>query len=114
MARRKPKRFLSAATPVLAGLLAGLLLLFGLLAASEQLHRAFHPNGKDGANPCLACLLIKGQVKSADPVAVVAAAVIVLFQAAPKAQTAVLPDFTYLASPSRAPPALASLLPVVA
>lgn len=114
MARRKARSFLSAATPVLAGLLAGLVLLFGLLAASDQLHRTFHHNGNDAANPCLVCLLIKGQVKSSDPVPVVAACVTVLFQAAPQAQTAVSPDFTYLASPSRAPPAPASLLPVVA
>lgn len=109
VARHKARKLLSAAAPVVAGVLAGLLLLLGLLAANDGLHRRYLHRGQDGANLCLACLLLKGQVKSSDPAPVAAAFVALLLYPAPRADTAVLPDVSYLASPSRAPPASALL-----
>lgn len=112
--RRRANKILSTATPVLATLLAALLVLLGLLAASDALHRTFHHKGNGGSDPCMACLLVKGQVESADFGPVLAAAIPDLLCAAPMPGPVASPEFTFLAFHSRAPPAIAFPLPVVA
>lgn len=50
---------------ILAALLAGLLLLLGLVAASEGFHAWLHSEGSAKHANCSACTLAKGQVDSA-------------------------------------------------
>lgn len=101
------------AKPALSGLLALLLLISGTLSVSQALHQLLH-NDAAGSHLCLVCLFAKGQVSAAD-VAVVAALLVLfpLFSPRP-ANSSPLPSFDYRLSPSRAPPAPASLLSVVA
>ncbi len=49
---------------ILAALLAGLLLLLGLVAASEGFHAWLHSDGSAKHASCSACTLAKGQVDS--------------------------------------------------
>jgi hypothetical protein len=114
MASRRVKVFLRTATPALASLLAGLMLLLGMLSASDELHRIFHQNGNDGSNLCVACLLLKGLVNSPDLGPVLTVPLPSLLCMVPQANGIVLPDFSYLGSASRAPPVSASLFAVVA
>ena len=112
MARFKVNWFV--AVRGLAGVLAGALLLFELLSTNGQFHQAFHPVGKTRSNSCVVCLFAKGDVDSPlfDPI--VTASVRPWFAPPLRTQPAFLADFTYLASASRAPPALSSFPPVLA
>jgi hypothetical protein len=103
-----------AAARVMAGALAAALLLFELLAANGAFHEALHQSGKAASDCCVLCLLAQGHVDSPDSVPVVTASVQPSFDLPPRMESIALLDFTFLASPSRAPPALASLLTVVA
>jgi hypothetical protein len=98
----------------LAGVLAGALLLLGLLAVNNGFHKALHHSGKAAPDKCVLCLLAKGQVDSLQSVAVVPAPVQPSFDLPPPMESIVLADFMYLASLSRAPPAFVSLRSVVA
>lgn len=48
--------------PVLAGLLAALMLLLTLASASSWLHDQLHSGGSHGQTPCAVCALAKGQL----------------------------------------------------
>ncbi len=90
------------------------LLLLGLLAANGGFHEALHHDGKAASDNCVLCLFAKGQVDAPQSVPVVAASVESSFDLPPRIEAGVLADFTYLTSPSRAPPAAVCLLSVVA
>ena len=98
----------------LAGVMALALLLFELLSTNRRFHQVLHPGGKAASNSCVVCLFAKGQVDSPQLAPVATAAVWSLFNPAPRMESAALVDFAYLVSPSRAPPALASLSQAVA
>lgn len=101
-----------AAYRVLSGLLAVALLLCELLAANGQFHQAMH-GGKASSNSCLLCLFAKGHVDSPRSVPFVTAPVQSTFESLPPMESIAVVDFTYLSSPSRAPPVFVSNLPVV-
>ena len=98
----------------LAGLLALLLLISATLAVSGALHQLLHRDTAGSHHLCLVCSFAKGQVSAAD-VALIAP-LLVLCPLFSYLAGAPLPSavFDYRLSPSRAPPALASLLSVVA
>ena len=96
---------------VVAGVLAGGLLVLELLAADGAFHKALHQDGKTN---CVICLFVKGQAHSAQTAPVLPGCVWRLSDASPRVEPIVLASFTYLASFSRAPPALGILLSVVA
>lgn len=98
----------------LAGLLAGALLIFDLLAANSGFHQALHQQDKAGSTNCVLCLLAKGQVDLPQSVPAAASPVWSSFALVPLAEPTAMVDFTYLIAPSRAPPAFASPLSVVA
>ncbi len=107
MSRFKVKRLVAAAR-ILAGLLAGAVLVFELLAANGGFHQALHQEGKAGPGGCVLCLFANGQVDSPESLPVATGIVASSFQAAPLVESILPVDFTYLLSPSRAPPALQS------
>jgi hypothetical protein len=113
VSRFKINRFV-AASRGLAGVLAGALLLCELLATNGQFHQALHHGGKAVSNSCILCLFANGHVDLPPLMPVVTAHVLSSFDSALRMETIVLVDFSYLSSPSRAPPALASLPSVVA
>jgi len=98
----------------LAAMLAAAVLLFSLLATNSGFHEALHHGDKAASNNCVLCLFAKGQVDQPLATPVVAAFAPAIFLSAPQVESVVLVDFSYLSSPSRAPPALASLLLAVA
>ena len=112
LSRFTVNRFIAARA--LACVLAGALLVFELLAADSGFHQALHHSGKAASNSCALCVFAKGHVDVPQSVPVVTASVRSAFDPAPLLESIGLVDFTYLARPSRAPPALASLLSVVA
>lgn len=101
------------ASRVLAGALAAALLVLELLASDQGFHQAFHHNGKPASNNCVLCLFAEGQVELPQSSPVTTTFVRAYFDPAPKTESITLVGFTYLASPSRAPPAPASSLPAV-
>ena len=102
------------AKPALAGLLAILLLTSATLAVSGALHQLLHNDAASSHHICLVCSFAKGQISATD-VAVVAALLVLCPLLSYRASTpSPLPAFDYRLSPSRAPPALTSLLSVVA
>jgi hypothetical protein len=113
MPRSKLKRFVAAAR-VFAGWLVAVLLVFEVLAANGEFHQSLHQGGKAASSNCFLCLLAKGQVDSPPSVSVVTARVWSIFQTAPQMESVALLDFTFLASSSRAPPALAHALSTAA
>lgn len=110
----KASRFVAAAARGLAGVLAGGVLLLGLLAANSGFHQTLHHSGKAAADSCVLCLFAKGQVGLPQSAPVITTSVRSSFDLPPRMESIAMVDFTYLTSPSRAPPALASLLSVVA
>jgi hypothetical protein len=101
-----------AACRALGGLLAVALLFCELLAANGRFHQAMH-GGKASSNSCLLCLFAKSQVDSPRSAPIVAAPVLPSFESSPPMESIAVVDFTYLSSPSRAPPVFVSNLPVV-
>jgi hypothetical protein len=102
------------ARSALSGLLALLLLASGVLSVSRALHQLLH-NGAAGSDHfCLVCSIAKGQVAAADVAVVAALVALCLVFSFRAANPSPLPAFDYRLSPSRAPPALASLPAVVA
>jgi hypothetical protein len=108
----KVNRFVGAAR-VLAVVLAGVVLGFELLANSE-FHQALHHSGNAASHNCALCLFANGHVDLPQSEPAATATVQPLFDSRPRAESIVLVDMAYLAAPSRAPPALVLLHPVVA
>ena len=102
------------AKPALAGLLAVLLLISATLAVSGALHQLLHNDVAGNHHFCLVCSFAKGQVSVADVALVAALLVLCPLFSLRAANPSPLSAFDYRLSPSRAPPALASLLSVVA
>jgi hypothetical protein len=100
--------------PALAALLVVLLLVTTILTVSHALHQSLHHDGAVSGHVCLVCSFAKGQVSAAAVVVAAALAVFCCVCGIRAAKTSPLPGFDYRLSPSRAPPALASLLSVVA
>ncbi len=105
---------MGTAARALGALLTLLLLVLELLAADGRFHQALHQNGKADANSCVLCLFAKGVVDLPPCAVAVSPAVPPPFEVAPRINSAVVLDFRYLVSPSRAPPASFSLSAVVA
>lgn len=97
------------AKPALAGLLAALLLAFGLLAASGPLHQSLHHDRPPGANFCAVCLLAQGQVELADVAPGFTASVLFLLCGLLAASAGVPSSVDSLFPPERAPPRLFSV-----
>jgi hypothetical protein len=98
----------------LASLLALLLVAAATCSVSHALHQCLH---RDSATPdhfCLVCSLATGQVSAADVVVASTLAVFCWVCGIRVANPSPLPGFDYRFSPSRAPPARASFLSVVA
>ena|SRR5208282_2558348 len=110
----KANWFVAVATCGVAGVLAGALLLLGLLAVNNGFHQALHHSGKAAPDNCVLCLFAKGQVDLPQSVPVVPASFQSSFDLPPRMESIASVDFTYLASPSRAPPVFVSLRSVVA
>lgn len=110
----QPSRFVAVAARRLAGVLGGALLAFALLAANSELHHAWHHGGNPSSNSCALCLFAKGQVEMPDSTMVFLAAFRPSFDSAPPLETVSKIDLTYLAFPSRAPPAITFLSLAVA
>jgi hypothetical protein len=96
-----------AAVPsrILAGALAALLLVLGFLAADNDFHQSLH-SGKAASGTCVLCLFAKSQVHSSDLAPEAGRFVQCPFGALPRVESVVFLEFTYLASPGRAPPVL--------
>jgi hypothetical protein len=73
-----------------------------------------HHGGTADSNSCVLCLFANGHVDLPQTVPAVTAPVRWVLEAAPPARAIVTVDFTYLVSPSRAPPAPAFVPSVVA
>jgi hypothetical protein len=102
------------ATRALAGLMAGALFVFTLLATSGQFHLAFHCDGKPASSSCIICLFAKGQLDVAPAVPIFTPFIQVSFDSVPRIESITLVDSRYSVSPPRAPPAPISLLTVLA
>ena len=98
----------------LGALLAVLMLVASLFSVSHALHQSLHVDGAVSGHVCLLCSFAKGQVSATDVVVALALAVFCWVCGIRVAKASPLPGFDYRLSPSRAPPALASLLSVVA
>jgi hypothetical protein len=110
---RSGHRQLSAASQILAGMLAVALLVLELLAADGDFHCSLHKNRQTTSAGCVLCMFVQGQVDLAQPAPVIPAAIRSVFEIAPRFESITGAHFTYLAAPSRAPPAPASLPSVV-
>ena len=95
-------------------MLAVTALCFALLAANSEFHQALHHGGTGRSNSCVLCLFAYGHVDSPQSPLALADFVPSFTDSAPPAKSIVTVEFTYLLSPSRAPPALAALLSAVA
>ncbi len=113
MSRLTSNRFRTAAR-ALGALLTLVLLVLELLAADSRFHQAFHQNGKADANSCVLCLFAKGDVDLPPCAVGDIPAVQSPFEAAPRINSAVVLNFRYLVSRSRAPPDCTSLSAVMA
>jgi hypothetical protein len=106
--------FSALAKSAFAGFLGLLLLLAVLFSVSPVLHQTLHASNNASSHLCLACSLAHGQVSAAE-VGLVSAVVVpglLLGGLLPDVSPVLAVD--YRLSPSRAPPALASILSVVA
>jgi Protein of unknown function (DUF2946) len=110
----KAKWFVAAAARGLAGAFAVGLLLLELVAANGEFHQALHQSGQAAPDRCVLCLFVKGHVGLAQAAPVVTVSVQTAFEPPPRLESIPVVDFTYLASPSRAPPAFPSRLVAVA
>ena len=90
----------------MAGVIAGLLLFAGLLAANGAFHEELHRSDKGVSNSCVLCLFAKGQIDMPEVLSAETGFVQSPFAAAPVTQSRAPVQFTYLASLSRGPPTL--------
>jgi hypothetical protein len=104
---RLKRHWIQFGKPVLAGLLAGLIFVLGLLAASPELHRALHKDADRSGHQCAITLFAQSQVDSANcdvsPVDVV-----VFCDAAPVVIFSVFSSGIENLPAGRAPPAVIS------
>ena len=112
VSRNKIKRIIGAAR-TLACVLAGVMLVFELLAANTEFHRALHKSGTASTDTCVLCQFANGQVDSPPPILTLASPVRLVTELAPRVDCSVRSNFDYLSSPSRAPPASSPSLSVV-
>ena len=94
----------SIAKPVLAGLLALLLLAGTSLSIRHSAHGAFPGQGDAGHDLCLLCSFAKGQVNTSEATQETAFLVLVLFSPVLLLGTPPFLGFNYRISPGRAPP----------
>ena len=112
VSRNKIKRIIGAARTLVC-VLAGVMLVFELLAANTEFHRALHKSGTASADTCVLCQFANGQVDSPPPALTLASPVRLVTELEPRVDFCSLSDFEYLSSPSRAPPASSTSLSVV-
>jgi hypothetical protein len=99
--------------PVLAGLLALLLLVVGIISVNHSLHQSLHNDKSANTHFCLFCSFAKGQVNVAD-VALIAAVRSFFHLCAPRlANPSPFTAVDYRLSPSRAPPSFLASITVV-
>jgi hypothetical protein len=99
--QKSPRR---VAKLFLAGLLAVLLLAFGVTVASASLHHSIHHDSAENANACVICSLAQGHVDVADPSPTLAATVLLPLCGLLAASAGVPWSFNFLLPPGRAPP----------
>jgi len=90
------------------------LLLLQLLTASSDFHQAQHRDGKATSATCILCLLANGHVDLPEAAQSLTPDARPVMDSEPRHESIALVDFSYLSSPSRAPPAFSSPLSVVA
>jgi hypothetical protein len=91
-------------SPALGALLAGLLLVSGLLSVSHSLHQSLHHDGDGVHHFCLVCLFAKGQVSVAEVASGFTFVFLARLCGIQANNTVLLPGFDYSLSLSRAPP----------
>jgi hypothetical protein len=101
--QKSPKR---VAKSFVAGLLAVLLLAFGVLAASGSLHHSRHHDSATDASSCVICSLAQGQIDLPETSPVVATTVFHPLCGLLAASAGVPWSFDFLLPPGRAPPRL--------
>jgi hypothetical protein len=101
--QQSPKR---VAKSFVAGLLAVLLLAFGVLAASGSLHHSRHHDSAADASSCVICLLAQGQIDLPEASPVVATTVFHPLCGLLAASAGVPCSLDFLLPPGRAPPRL--------
>jgi hypothetical protein len=101
---RKSSAFKLVAKPVLAGLLAVLLLFTATLAASPSLHQLLHDNTAADSHFCAVCLLAQGQVQPTEIIPVICAFIFSLLLLVFTARAAACLQIDCRLSRSRAPP----------
>lgn len=104
----------SVATRAFAGVLAGALFIFELLATSGRFHQALHCDGNQTSSTCIVCLFAKGHLDAPPSVPVASPPVKTSFYTAPRVDSLLLVDVRYVLSPPRAPPAAIPFLTVQA
>ncbi len=100
-----PKRQVVWLKPVLAGLMAGLVLLLALVASSESLHHQFHGSSTDGQSPCAICSVVRGHMDA--PASTLPQAAVTIFFAwtLPHVESAMPQPVDGSVASSRGPPA---------
>src|SRR5690349_14187498 len=106
--------FGSFAKSAFAGFVALALLLAVVFSVSPLLHQTLHAGNNANSHLCLACSLAHGQVSAAEVVLVSTVVVPVFLVGSLLAEVSPVRTLDYRLSPSRAPPARASTLSVVA
>jgi len=96
--------------PALAGLMAGLVLLLALVAASESLHHQFHGSSTDGQSPCAICSVIRGHMDAPTSAAPEAAVTLFVAWTLPRIEAAIPHPVDGSVASSRGPPASFSSL----
>jgi hypothetical protein len=96
---------------VIAGLMAALVLLLSLFAASARLHRELHANSGDHHNgPCAACRVAEGQVDVPVTAAWEILAPVSVLWTVPRPEEPAPQSVDFSVASSRGPPVLVSFL----
>lgn len=93
----------------MAGLMAGLVLVLTLFASSESLHRALHKHSTANHVQCAICSIQQGKLDLAQSSQPMAIAPLHVAWTLPQHDSQFSQSFDYSLSPSRGPPAFASL-----
>ena len=96
--------------PVLAGLMAGLVLLLALIASSESLHHQFHGSSTDGQSPCAICSVVRGHMDAPTSILPQTAVALVFAWTLPRIESARPHPVDDSVASSRGPPASTSSL----
>lgn len=94
----------------LAGLMAFLLLLLGVLAASEQVHARLHAEETGAHATCSICALSKGQVDAPASFPPVVVSTLSPVWTVPALESALVSTVEFSVASSRGPPAFVSSL----